>query len=1134
MALTFITGGAGSGKTHLLLETLIRRSKEDPFRRIFLIVPEQYTMQTQRELVSLHPQKCIMNLEVTSLGRLAQRVFRETGFHGEELLEEIGKSFLLEKTALEIGDSLSFFRRSCAKPEYIAELKAVISELMLYDVTPEKLKEAAESGQAVLQQRAKLLDIAAVYASFRKKLEGNYMTMEEVPDKLCALAERSTLIRDSVIAFDGFTGFTPVQMRLLRKLLVLSKDVYTAVTVEPGRNPDRSFSGTDLFSMGLSMQRDLSKAAKEERVPCTGTIVVESGVKSRHAFSPALAHLEKYLFRKQEIPFSGTDDGLELWICRDPEAEVENAAGRILGMVRDEGLHFRDIAVIAGDPAAYSPYIRKVFSKKGIPCFIDEKKSLPANSLIEYARAAVSVCAENFSYESVFRMLKNPFSAFQPEETDRLENYCLGRGIQGKSLWMSDFSFSYEGENPAEVPELNLIRKRAAGLMLPLAETFSRRGSTVLEKSAALYDFLERSHVNDTLDSFLARFEQEGRMDLVREYSQVLPYLCRFLDRLVRVLGSERISMRDYAALLEAGFQEGKIAVIPSGNDRVLVGDMERSRIPEVKTLIFLGVNEGSVPKQDTKSGILTDHDREFLVSSKMPLKPFGRSAIAAERFYLYLALTKPSEKLIVSFSEVSAKGSSLRPSYVVDLLKRLFPGLEGKSPEEDSLDAVECPEDGLACMARLFREMGVREMLPPQMELYRWFQRSRDYSQRLQVLLEASRNRPADDQIGRAAAKALYGEVLVNSASRLERFCACEFRHFLDYGLKIRPRPAYEFTPLDYGTLMHRALELYAKRLMKEQEPVSGGEHLQIAREALEETLKEAGSRHVIHSSKRNEDGIRRMQRILLSSVDALRRMEEAGTFRIYDTEADFSDSSLSDLSSFDFSLPEGGKMYLRGKIDRIDTADDGDMTWVRIIDYKTGNERFDPARIYYGLSLQLAVYMSAALELLRKRGKNASAAGMFYYRIRDPLLKLIDGETDSGLLDRRMKEMAASGVLLGDRDVIGCFDRDFLLEGESKYFSVKVKKDGCFTASSNILNEEGFRVSSDYARWKAEKAGALILEGSARINPYRMGTETACDYCPYKAVCGFDPKEEGRGFRNLKKMSGTEAVEAMQEELG
>ena len=1134
MAVTIYTGSSGSGKTYAVLKDVIRRSLEEPFRKFFVIVPEQFTMQTQQLLVNLHPRKAILNLDVTSLNRLAYRVFSETGTRSEKLLEEIGKSFLIEKAAIEHQKELRYFSGNLTRPENVAEMKAMISELMIYGISPEGLRAAAQSERSTQLLSLKLADIALIYEAFLKKLAKNYLTVEEVPERLAGVSEKSGLLRGSVLVFDGFTGFTPVQLLLLEKLLPLVSDLYITLTADPGINLFETYTKQDLFVLSYDTAHELLEMSNRTGVPMNPPVVVSESEKSRHARSKAMSHLERNLFRRRVRIFSENQTDIRMICAQNPRAETEEAAREIRRLVREEGFRYREIAVVTGDLETYGGYAREVMAEYDIPCFIDEKRKLLHNPFIEYLRAALEAVSENYSYEAMFRLLKCGMAGFDREAVSRLENYVLGCGIRGKKAWREEFIRHYRDENPAEVPVLNALRKEITELLDPLTKVFSVRGSTVREKTEALYDFCMQSGAEQKLRLRAKTLEEAGKPELAREYEQVWPYVMGFLDKLVALLGEEKLSMKDYAALIEAGFAEARVAVIPPGNDRVLVGDVERSRIPEIRVLIFLGMNEGIVPKPPKAGGMLTDADRNQLEEKEIRLKPTVRQSIYIDRFYLYLALTKPSERLYISFAQGNARGEAAQPAYVIDAVSRLFGGISAELPTEELGERLETEKGGLTLLAEGIRKLGEADLGTAYRELFSYYRNHSEYFSEIERLLRAAGRKKPVDEIGRAAARVLYGDTLTNSATRLESFCACEFRHFLVYGLKLRERPSYEFSGLERGTILHRAFELYAGRLLEEHsDERQEKERLYAAAEtAFSEAVAEEGIDSVLYSDARSRYEIRRMRRLLLAAVDMLSEQAQAGAFDLYEAEQGFRGASLR--TGFEFELPDGVKMYLNGKIDRIDTCKSGDMTYVRIIDYKTGSTRYDLKRIYYGLQLQLALYMNASLELLRQRGKNPVPAGMLYFPVTDPMLDAVQGESPEDCRRRRLKKMQPTGVVNSSPEVLQLLDAG-TKNSDPVVIPVKIKKNGDIGANSSVLDSGGFAMVGKYAMRKAQKTGEAIMNGCADVNPYSFGkSENACMYCAYRTVCGFDRRIPGYRFRELEKGEEDQAIlEKMDREL-
>ena len=1142
MALHFYFGGSGSGKSHAVFRHMIDASIEEPDSRFLILVPEQSTMETQRQIVRLHPRGGILNIDVLSMTRLAHRIFAEVGYRKEEMLEEIGKTFLLEKVALEEKKRLPWYGEMLPKPEYLSDMKAMISELMLYDISPEDLDRITgegEDGRDALPEKSalagKLRDIALIYRSFRKKLEGSYMTAEEIPERLGLLAEKSEMLRDATVVLDGFTGFTPLQMRLIGRMLPVVRDLYVTVTVDARQNPFAPCRESDLFAMSCETVRALMRTAREASCPVEKPVFIEPCDKSRHGASPALQALEANLFRKKAQPFQGKDiRDIRYISCASPREEVECAALMICRMVREEGYRYRDFAVITGDLGTYGRYVRQAFPESGIPFFVDEKRALLQNPFMEYLRAALEAVTEQYAYEPMFRMLKSGMTDFDRDEIHHLENYVIATGVRGKKRWREPFLRTYKGEDAGELPRLNALREQICALLDPLADVFSSRKSTIRDMTAAVYEFCVRSRAEEKIRAKQACFEETGNGGLAREYAQVWPYVVSFLDKLVAVLGSERVPMRDMRALIEAGFGEARVAIIPPGHDQVLIGDMERSRLAGIRVLFFVGVNEGLIPKAPDYRGALTEADRDELFARGISLKPTSRQQMYIDRFYLYLTLTRPSDRLILTSCAANASGEEMRPSYLIGAIRHLFPDLRTEEAPSSLRDRVEREAAGPALLLPGLMEIDTAMPEPDYLQLFSYYLHHPDYESRMRLMLSAAGSRKEADQISRAAAQALYGKELRNSASRLEQFCRCRYAHFLRYGLKLKERQEYLFTGLDMGSLMHRSLELFDYET--KEAGLSWADLIndadtrnRIADDCVLKAVAEYGSA-VLEDNARDRYQVGRMQRLMRETAWTQSAFLAAGDFHPSGAETAF--RSTEDLDAFQVELSDGCRMVLTGRIDRIDTCEDGDASYVRITDYKTGNVSFDLAGIYYGLQLQLALYMNAAVEMLAKEGNRPVPAGMFYYRIQDPVLDYQDHEGDDALGRRRLKKMRVSGAVLADAAVLPRFDRTLEAGKTSDVVPVELKKDGSPSSRSSLLSEEAFRTIGRYVRRIVKRSAQAIMDGSAEINPFRYKQETACDFCPFRPVCGFDRRIGGYGYRQLPSLDGDEALRKMEEE--
>lgn len=1171
MALQLILGGSGAGKSHYLYHKIIQESMEHPERTYLVIVPEQFTMETQKDFVRLHPGGGIMNIDVLSFERLAYRVFEETGAETRQVLEDTGKTLVLRKVLEEKKEELLYFKSNIKKPGFVDEIKSLLSEFYQYSIGEEELLNMVRLSGERPALLAKLQDMLVIYRGFRDYMRKKYITSEEILEVLSELAEQSRLVRDSVICMDGFTGFTPSQYTLLSRLFSLAKKVYITVTVDESEDISRVGAEYKLFYLSKKTIRRLCQVAEDTGCEIQKPIYPKKAKGQLYRFlgRPCLGALEHNLFRYPVCTYEGAAEQIHIHIQKNPGEEVRFVISTMLSLIREQGLRYRDFAVVSGDMAGYGRLLENGFKQAGIPCFLDDKRSILGNPYVVMLNGLLELFEKNFQYESVFHYLRSGMSRLEKEETDRLDNYTLAVGIRGLKKWKEPFTRSYPGMKEEELPLLNEAREKFLEEILPYAEVLEKKKHTVLAYTEALCKFSAENKAFETLCRYRDSFEAAGEPLRAREYSQVYTQVMKMLERLVELLGEEEVSRKEYKELLETGFGEIKVGLIPSGVDQVVVGDMERTRLKDVKVLFVTGVNDGIVPKAAGGGGILSDMERERLKKEKVELAPTSKEQTYTEQFYIYLNLTKPSRELYLTCAEVGNDGKLWKPSYLIGRISQIFPTLKIKNDttfveystmEEVNGSAQERESDFLNEQAV---KENVKRMLSADQGMDYFLNGLRSFGEgeapgsrggktawnpaywetlyslyleegglvekrRLFQYIQGACFLPPATGISRAVAKALYGRELTGSITRLEQFAGCACAHFLSYGLHLRERREFKLEIPDMGNLFHNALELFSKKMEEMNltwQNIPADLRDAIGEDCIEEVAREYGNT-ILHSSKRNEYIIERMKRILKRTLWALGRQLEKGEFVPGGYELKF--SYLDDLESVRIPL-KTGVMHLTGRIDRLDLCEREEEIFVKVVDYKTGRKSFDIVDFYYGLQLQLVVYLSAAMEKVQKNNpdKEAVAAGIFYYTIDDPVVERVEPPF---IEDAILKELRVNGLVNGDEKVLAALDGSFLAEEglvpgvKSMVIPVETLKSGAFSKNSSVARGEDFRGLTGYAGKKLKELGNGVAEGRTEPEPYKLGDRTACDYCPYNGVCGFDRKLPGYEYRVLEKKNKDE----------
>lgn len=1109
MALQFIFGSSGSGKSSYLYEHILQRSEQEAKQLFFVVVPEQFTLQTQRELVLRSARHGIMNIDVVSFQRLAYRVFDELGLVHLKVLEETGKNFVLQKVAQEKLSELGILRGSIKKPGYINEIKSMISELVQYGITPGQLLDLSEDPALPGPFRARMHDIEVMYRGFQDYLRGTYITAEEILTVLSQQAAASALLKDSVLVLDGFTGFTPIQYELLQELLRHVKDLYVTVTLDGREDAFRCSGMQELFYLSKKTVASLSEIARAQRVTIAEPVVLFHDRKTRFGRSGQLEWLEQNLFRDSPRTLVKQNNDIFLYRLPNPRQELLFLASEIRRLVREEGCRYREIAVVCGDVESYGNYAAEIFPQYEIPYFIDKKNHISFHPLTELIKTALKAVEADFSYESVLAYLRCGLSGIAREEVDLVENYLLANRIRGWRRWKEKW-VRLAGLSEEELMCVNEVRARVKEQFAGV-RTIWREQRTVREKTVALYHFITALQVQEELERWRIRLEEEGRLALAREYAQMYRIVMDLLDKLVQLLAEEQMELAEYEKVLEAGFLASAVGVIPPGYDQVLIGDIERTRLADVKVLFLVGANDGLLPKTEQQGGLISQREREYFQQRNLELAPGAREKAFIQKFYLYLNLTKPSQKLYLTWHKMSGDGKEAKRSYLIALVQHLFEGLKPVQVDEpDALALLATKKSSRRVLIEGMRSARQGQAAPEFLALLHWAWKDETEKKEALRLLQASFYTYEARLMEPDAARELYGKVLQNSVTRLERFSACAFAHFLAYGLALRERQLGEFAPVDMGSLFHAALEQYSLKMEAKGyhwTDVPAAMQEQLMEEAVRDAVEESG--YLLDREAGDAYVLQRLLRILKKTVRVIGEQVAKSSFAPEGYEVSF--AFAEELEAVNFTLGNEERMRLNGRIDRVDTKKTEDQIYVKVVDYKSGATQFSLVSLYHGLQLQLAVYLNAAVEILKQKypDQEVLPAGMFYYHIDDPVIETREPLSEQELAQKVFEQLKLNGVGLNLGD-----------ESVSKRSQ---------PASANEL-----QLLSDFTRTKIKRIGRRIFDGETTVSPYRMKNESGCDYCPYHGVCGFDLKVPGFGYRRLTEPKEKEELLArMQEEI-
>jgi ATP-dependent helicase/nuclease subunit B len=1121
MALQFVAGPSGSGKSYYLYKTITEEARRNPDERFLFMVPEQFTMQTQKELVKAHPNHALLNIDIISFNRLAYRVFEETGYASAPILEDTGKILVLQKILNDNRDELQILGKMYDKIGAAAKVNSLLSEFTQYRVDVSEVRNTNKKLPELLNR--KLKDIEIISEKFSEYMRDKYLTAEEVPAVLSTVIENYKELDGATVVFDGFTGFVPTQMLVVEKLLKMCKKVIVSVTTDRAAGVAVKSSPSNLFHMTHQMVENLLKAAANAGAEALKTVYIEPSEKSRFKKNSALSFLENKLFRYEYKKYEKDQQSIFIGEARSPRKEIEAAAQVISRLVRCEGYRYRDFAFVSGDLETYGENTRQIFEENDIPCFLDQKQSIMSNAAVEFIRAAIDIASDDFSYKSVFRFLKSGMTEFTADEISLFETYVIANGVKGYRNYLKKWERLCSTIDGSQLEIINDIRGRFTELIREYIEEYKVRNATVRERSTAVYGLLVSCKIQDKCEMMADEFESRGELSKAKEYRQIFKMIIDFFEKYVEILGDEKVSAQLYSQMADAGFEDMRLGIIPPNQDQVVIGDIERTRLKDIKVMFFAGLNDGIVPKPADKANILSETDRKVLSDMDIELAPDARSEMYRQRLYLYLNMTKPSEKLYLSYSMTSMGGDALQPSYLINVIREMFPGISiMKTDSANFSEKIETYTGRNELLLEGFEKIEEKTPENDFLELVSFFRQSDEGELIVHSLIDAVSLRKPDTNISAAAAKMIYGVNNSFSASRVECFGKCEFSHFLKYALQLKERDVFEFTAADIGNILHEAIKEFSNSLSDKDIDSLTKEEINDAADAAFEKAYQNGRNNADSSTSRAFDMMRLK---MINRTTALCMVEQI---------------RQSEFVPFAFEK-EFVVNGVKGTIDRIDICKSDIETFLRIIDYKSSSRKLKLDQLRYGVQLQLPLYLAAAKDIVRPVVKGLSeAAGMYYYGMGSSMVEVnyMEQEVDD---EKRISEFKLNGISRKEPEILRLLDKNLDGPGtSSNIINVSINKNDKkgdkelkLSKYSSVASADDFKNIEDYTRYLLKKFRKEIESGSAKIDPKEVAGSDSCEFCEFASICKFDEKIPG--FRKLRCVEKTneENIKLMIEEL-
>lgn len=1155
MSLRFIYGRAGCGKTRFCLEELKKKIESQQTNPLYLLVPEQYTFQAERELVDMLHSGGILKNEVLSFRRLSYRVFNEVGGITYPHIHPAGKSMILYRILEKMDKEFKYFKNSVEKPGFVSKLSGLIKEFKHYNVTYDKFDEVHNKLDDSNPLKDKVIELKGIYETFEKTLKERY---RDADDDLTVAAEKMKISKQfcgAEIWIDGFTDFTPQEYKVIEVLLTQAKRV--SITLTCNKLDDQT-SELDVFSPAKRVYRKVMNLAVKNNIAYERPVFLDPEPLFRFRENAELAHLERNYHSHPYRIYPDETNNISLFSSVNIFSEIEFTARDILRLCREKGFRFRDIAVVTRNLNEYQKLIEAIFNDYGIPCFLDRKIDISNHPLVRLILSMLEIFTENWSYESVFRYLKSGLTGIEQERIDRLENYVLACGIYGNK-WTSDEDWDmipelFPDDSSIKYGSVYLeeINRTRAEIVKPLMtfryKTKGRR--TAEEFCTALFDFLCFLEIPRQMEGIIENFRENGELILANEYSQVWNMVIELMDQIVEVMAGESFGIERFTNILRIGFSEYEIGLIPASIDQVLVGSVERSRSHAVKALYILGTNDGIFPSKGGEEGILTDDERNKLKAMGMELAKSTRDKVFDESFLIYRTLTTPSDYICISWPIADQEGRTLRPSIIISQIKKIFPLCKQSSnilppqSNEELLNEVTSRNAAFRQLITALRQKADgKDILPLWQDIALWFIRNDEWKQELEKVSAAFLHRNTAQPIDKEMVKKLYGESFVSSVSKFERYSACPFSFFVQYGLRAKERKIFEFSPPDVGTFLHAAVEKFSLTVDVSQRCEANGMGLNEAswvtwrtfdKKWCEEKVSEIiddmlssmkGSG--LSSSKRLVVLANRLKRVVVRAVWLIAEHIRRSSFNPVDYEAKFGDNEK--YPPIVIELDDGEKVCLYGRIDRIDAMETPEGRYLRIVDYKSGTKDFKLENVYYGLQIQLITYLDAIWGNFSKLSdKPVLPGGMLYFKIDDPILKTKARKTEEEVEKAIMKQLRMRGLLLADVKLIK--EMDHTIEGSSLIIPASINKGDTLGRNSSVATMEQFNILRSFVHKLLKDISTEIFKGSVSIRPSKSKHDTACKFCSYLPICQFDTAFKENTYRLLHEMNKDEIWKRME----
>ena len=1057
--------------------------------------------------------EAVLQAEVIHLSRLAKRVIKEIGIK-DDRMTKCGKAMLISHILTTQKKELKYLSKS---EENIDLAISSITELKKHGVTVERLKEQIEKTENIYL-KTKLQDISIIYEQYDEQIKQSYI---DEADELTILAqniEKIEWLKNSIIYIDEFAGFTYSEYHVIKELIKYAKQVNITITVDDlGQtlNPD-----TDIFYANKITVKKLQEIVEQNELKQEKPIKL---TEIKRFKTPELKYIEGHLFKTQSTKYEQKVENLSMFLAKNQYTEIEYIAKEITKLVKEKNKRYNDIAIITKNIQNYSNLAKVIFEKYDIPIFIDEKRELSQNIIIQYVLSIFEILQKNYSKESVFQYAKMGFLDIEQGDIFKLENYCTKWGIK-QNKFKKDFVYELE-DNKQEVEYYNELRKRIIEPIEKLRQKI-RKEKTAKAVTLAIYEFLEEQKIEEKISLKMQELKQKNREDLVQEYKESYEILINVLDEIVKIFKDENITINQYSNILKQGLKASSLGKIPGTQDQVIMGDVDRSRSHKVDTIFIIGLNDGVYPSINKSEGFLGDEDREYLKEQGIELAKGTLENLYDDNFNIYKAFTTAERELHLSYSSADTEGGALRPSIYITKIKKMFPNLKETSDVITQKYEITNQKATYEALIEKLAKIQEKELEPEWKETYRYFENEASWKNKLEKDLQGLSYTNIPQNIETTTIEKLYGNVLKTSVSKLETYKKCPFSYFLKYGLNLKQKEELKIQNFDTGSFMHEIIDLFFNQVKEENIQLTEllGEEEKIRKivNQIVETKLDYG-KYRFTATVKYKILIQRLERMVTKALKYIVESLVYSDFNVEGTEVEFDNGK--EYKPIKITLGTGKRIEIRGKIDRVDIARTSDGNYLRIIDYKSSARNVDLNEVYAGISIQLLTYLDAICE-----EKDLMPAGILYFNLIEknvnPKVK-----TEEAIEEEIRKQFKMKGLILADIEVMKMQDNN-LKEGKtSKIIPAGISGKGAINKrDTNGVEQEEFEVLQKYIGKIIKEIGKEILQGKIDLKPTNYKGKTPCRYCEYHAICGFDARNNKNKYEYIENLSKDDIIRKMR----